>query len=196
MLFRSLPTMFPGLRLISAVLLSLTLSASAGVIRHSTSPVTLALTKQFNLTGGSKILEIDQARAKALKARTRLSQQAGPYNIPLGNQAVFYSTPVSGDCPPVPHARVRLTGDDRLGLATRRRTVGTSLPSERCEIDGVRGADQLIIDTGSSNTWVGADAANLFIPSTSKPTGEALVRKFQHSGVVFVVDKRNSGERG
>ncbi|KAM5546220.1 hypothetical protein V8D89_000346 [Ganoderma adspersum] len=132
--------MLPGFRRTSAVLLSLVLSASAGVITRTTSPVTLALTKQFNLTGASKILEIDQARARALKSRAKTSagrsQQAGPYNLPLTNQAVFYST-----------------------------TVGIGNPPKNYD---------LIIDTGSSNTWVGAEANKPFIPTTSKPTGDVI----------------------
>ncbi len=94
-----LAAMLPGLRLTSSVLLSLALSASAGLISHNASPVTLSLTKQFNLTGASKILEIDQARAKALKAhataKTSRAQQGQPFSVPAFNQAFYYSTTVS-----------------------------------------------------------------------------------------------------
>ena len=89
--------MLAGPRLTSIALLSLALSASAGVITRTTSPVTLALTKQYNLTETSKILQIDQARAKALIARVkgREKAQAAPFNVPAANQAAYYSTTVS-----------------------------------------------------------------------------------------------------
>ncbi|PIL28665.1 transporter [Ganoderma sinense ZZ0214-1] len=135
--------MFPGLRLASVLLLSLALLASAGVIKRSTSPVTLPLTKHYNLTGASKILELDQARAKALveraKSGARQSQLAGSYNVPLVSQAVYYST-----------------------------TVGIGNPPRNFS---------LLIDTGSSNTWVGAQLNRLFLPSLStllKFTGDLV----------------------
>ena len=119
--------MLRRLRLISTVLLFLALSASAGIVRRSTSPVTLALTKQFNLTGASTILEMDRARARVLieraKADSSRSQQAEPYNIPVVNQGVYYSTTVSSrffsnD------GTAKLMRDARLASATRRGTVG------------------------------------------------------------------------
>ncbi|KAM5546221.1 hypothetical protein V8D89_000347 [Ganoderma adspersum] len=132
--------MLPGFRLTSTVLLSLGLSASASVVTRSTSPVTLALTKQFNLTGAAKMIEIDQARAKALKARTKASttraRQATPTSFPLTNQLVYYSTPVGIGSPPKTY--------------------------------------QLIIDTGSSNTWVGAQRNTSLLPTASKPTGDTV----------------------
>ena len=119
--------MLTRIRLTSTVLLSLALSASAGLVTRTTTPVTLALTKQFNLTGAAKMIEIDQARAKALKARTKASanraRQATPASFPLANQLVYYSTPVS-----VRILRVKRYGEAetrvvRLGLATLRRIV-------------------------------------------------------------------------
>ncbi|KAI1786243.1 family A1 protease [Ganoderma leucocontextum] len=132
--------MLAGIRLTSIVLLSLALFAHAGLIRRSTSPVTLALTKQFNLTGATKIIDLDRARARALKARANANsggaQQTGSFNVPAVNQAVYYST-----------------------------IVGIGNPPKNFT---------LLIDTGSSNTWVGAQPNNLFLPTTSKPTGDTV----------------------
>lgn len=91
--------MLAALQLISTVLLSLALSADAGLIKRDSLPVTLPFARRFNLTGTSKILEIDQARAKALKTRASSSpgtlQQNAIFNAPAANQAVDYTTTVS-----------------------------------------------------------------------------------------------------
>ncbi|PIL28666.1 hypothetical protein GSI_08710 [Ganoderma sinense ZZ0214-1] len=127
--------MLPWLRIASVLLLSLPLSTSAAVITRGTSPVTLALTKHYNLTETSKIIELDQARAKGLIERAKTSasdsQLAGTSNVPSVSQGVFYST-----------------------------TVGIGNPPKNYE---------LIIDTGSSNTWVGAQTLTKpFVPTTSR----------------------------
>ncbi|PIL28664.1 transporter [Ganoderma sinense ZZ0214-1] len=142
--------MLPSLRLTSALLLSLALSVSAGVTTHNTSPVTLALTKQFNLTGASKMLEIDQARAKALKTRSKAStsqaRHAVPASFPLTNPVMYYSTPVGIGSPPKTY--------------------------------------QLIVDTGSSNTWVGAQRSKSALPRSSKPTGDTVELEYGSSRFV------------
>ena len=60
--------------------------------------MTLQFARRFNFTGSSKILELDQARAKALKARA-LAQpghfsRAAITNVPATNQAVEYTATV------------------------------------------------------------------------------------------------------
>ena len=105
--------MLAGLRLISALLatLSLALSARAGLVRRDALPVTLPFARRLNLTGTSKLLEIDQARAKAFKTRGATTgtgtggsagaltfRQAAVFDAPATNQAVDYTTTVSGIC--------------------------------------------------------------------------------------------------
>ncbi len=87
--------MLSGLRLTSALLgvLALGLCSEALVVRKP-SPVTLPFARRFNATGASKILEHDQARARALKARAlakpgQLSRRIIS-NDPVTNQAVDY----------------------------------------------------------------------------------------------------------
>ncbi|KAM5546215.1 hypothetical protein V8D89_000341 [Ganoderma adspersum] len=143
--------MLAGLRLISAGLaaLALALSADAGIVKRNSFPVTLPFARRLNLTGTSKILEIDQARAKAFKTRSATSsiggfRQAAVFDAPATNQAVDYTT-----------------------------TVGVGNPPKNFT---------LLIDTGSSNTWVGAQlATNPFIPTTSAATGN-LVEVMYGSG--------------
>ena len=91
--------MLSGLRLASVFLgvLALGLYSDAAVVRRE-SPVTLQFARRFNFTGSSKILELDQARAKALKARA-LAQpghfsRAAITNVPATNQAVEYTATV------------------------------------------------------------------------------------------------------
>ena len=88
--------MFSGLRLASVFLgvLALGLYSDALVVRNTASPVTLPFARRFNFTGASKILEIDQARAKALKARALAKpghfSRSAITNDPVTNQAVDY----------------------------------------------------------------------------------------------------------
>ncbi|KAI1786242.1 family A1 protease [Ganoderma leucocontextum] len=143
--------MLAGLRLISAGLLSLALSADAGLMRRDSLPVTLPFARRLNLTGTSKILELDQARAKALKARANGSpggfKQTALFDVPATNQAVDYTT-----------------------------TVGVGNPPKNFT---------LLIDTGSSNTWFGAQLlTNPFVPTTSALTGN-LVEVMYGSGFVI-----------
>jgi cathepsin E len=60
--------MFPA-SLLSTLLLALAVAASPVVIERS--PVTLPISRRFNFTGSANILQKDQARAAALKAKGR-----------------------------------------------------------------------------------------------------------------------------
>ncbi|TBU21523.1 acid protease [Dichomitus squalens] len=142
--------MLSGLRLASVFLgvLSLGLDSDALVVRKS-SPVTLQFARRFNFTGTSKILELDQARAKALKARAlahpgRLTRSAIT-NIDATNQAVEYTA-----------------------------TVGVGTPPSDFT---------LLIDTGSSNTWVGA--TKQFEETSSTVNTGQLVEVVYGSGFVI-----------
>lgn len=65
-------TMHAGLRLASALLLVASIPTDALVVRNA-SPVTLPFARRLNLTGTANLLQIDQARAKALKERAMTS---------------------------------------------------------------------------------------------------------------------------
>ena len=87
--------MLAGIRLISAGLLSLALSADAGLIRRDAVPVTIPFVRRMNLTGTAKIIELDQARAKTLKSRANSGfKQTAVFDVPATNQAVDYTTTV------------------------------------------------------------------------------------------------------
>ncbi|KAL7284877.1 hypothetical protein ACG7TL_002191 [Trametes sanguinea] len=94
--------MFTGLRFVSAAFVALYYSlafvpANALHIRRDASPVTLPFARRFNATGATKLLQIDQARAKAFKNRNaRATPDVGaPFNVPAANQAVDYVTNVT-----------------------------------------------------------------------------------------------------
>ncbi|KAI0752478.1 family A1 protease [Daedaleopsis nitida] len=120
--------------------LAAALCAEALHIRRDSVPVTLPFVRRLNTTGISKLLDIDQARAKTLKARASKGpsalQQNAIFDAPATNQAVDYTTTV---------------------------TVGKQ-------------DFTLLIDTGSSNTWVGAQLlTHPFVPTLGhEPTGNLV----------------------
>ncbi|KAI9070304.1 family A1 protease [Trametes sanguinea] len=134
-----------GLRFVSAALVALCVSLASGPanalhIRRDASPVTLPFARRFNATGAAKLLQIDQARAKAFKNRNvRATPDVGaPFNVPAANQAVDYVT-------------------NPLTESADSRAV------------------TLLIDTGSSNTWVGArPLENPFLPGLTSLTGNLM----------------------
>ncbi|KAJ8474569.1 hypothetical protein ONZ51_g7129 [Trametes cubensis] len=144
--------MLAGLRLASALLCVLALglprTSDALVVRNS-SPVTLPIARRLNVTGAANIVQLDQARAKALKARPQAQgtkpSLASVISAPVTNEAVDYVA-----------------------------TVGVGSPATEYS---------LLIDTGSSNTWVGAGKA-FVTSSTTQATGN-LVEVTYGSGFVF-----------
>ncbi|KAJ8474583.1 hypothetical protein ONZ51_g7130 [Trametes cubensis] len=153
--------MLTELRFVSAALVALALSSLAGPchalhVRRNASPVTLPFARRLNMTGSAKLLEIDQARMKALRNRTPAARGSHTGILALGavadvsatSQAVAYVTTV---------------------------TVGSP------------GRDYtLLIDTGSSNTWVGAQTlSNPFVPSSSTGITGNLMEVTYGSGFVL-----------
>jgi hypothetical protein len=81
------------------VYLALIAAASPLVVRKS--PITIPLARRFNVTGSSKILELDQARAKFLKSgkrtvHTNKATSDATVPVPVTNGAVTYTATV---CP-------------------------------------------------------------------------------------------------
>ncbi|OBZ76839.1 Polyporopepsin [Grifola frondosa] len=122
--------------LLSLCALSLTAKATPVVVRDS--PVTLPFARRMNFTGSATLLEIDQARAKALKARSlshEIFDKSAVIGVPATNQVVDYIVSVGVGTPPTQY--------------------------------------DLLIDTGSSNTWLGADKRYV-VTSSSHDTGEEV----------------------
>ncbi|EMD36918.1 hypothetical protein CERSUDRAFT_137265 [Gelatoporia subvermispora B] len=98
----------------------------------SSSPVSLPFARRVNTTGVSNMVQLDKARAQALRAKAEGgSGSTGVFNDLGDSQAVNYVVTVSIGNPPTDY--------------------------------------ELLVDTGSSNTWVGAGQPYQ-ITSTSKPT--------------------------
>ncbi|KAM5546169.1 hypothetical protein V8D89_000295 [Ganoderma adspersum] len=131
------------------------IGAKPVVVRDS--PVTLPIARRFNLTGAANILKSDQARAKVLKARSQASKES-----PVSSAAVSKLFARDVD--------VAVTN----GAVTYTASVGVGTPPTSYD---------LIIDTGSSNTWVGAGKAYV-ATNSSVDTGDE-VEVIYGSGLFF-----------
>lgn len=76
----------------SVLFLALTsTTSSTPLVARNT--VAIPLARHFNFTGAAKLLEIDQARAKALRARAA-TEEAATFPVPVTNTAVSYTAEV------------------------------------------------------------------------------------------------------
>ena len=123
---------------------AVSVSASPIVVRDS--PVTFPIARRLNSTGAANILKADQARAKVLKARSQASNLAS-----TGDEDAVLAADVDV---PVTNGAVVYTA-----------SVGVGSPATTYD---------LIIDTGSSNTWIGAGKSYVKT-STSVDTGARVV---------------------
>jgi cathepsin E len=123
------------------------------------SPITIPFARRLNFSGTSTILQKDQARAKALlgHAEAKLSGRAVISTPPISNQVVTYVAAVGIGSPATTCGFLRI-----LRLTHFHQSCLIS-PS-----------DQLIVDTGSSNTWVGAGKPYVRT-GTSSPTPNTVV---------------------
>ena len=161
--------MLPAAPLLTTLLL--TLSTAATQVEVHTPRVTLPFAKRINTSGGTiKLIEHDQARAAALKGRGaaiqsgKLDRRAG--SIPVTNEGVSYVAAVGVGSPATTCVLVLCADFTTLNLTC---------------------ADNLIVDTGSSNTWVGGTAYKQ--TSTSANTGEpvvSLTEFFDREGSVHI----------
>ncbi|KAJ7593274.1 aspartic peptidase A1 [Mycena floridula] len=117
-------------------ILALAVVAHGNPVVRNRSPITLPISRRFNFTGSSTILQRDQARAASLRARAgSASNKRAVISSPADNQAVTYIS-----------------------------SIGIGNPATTYD---------LIIDTGSSNTWVGAGTPYIQT-STSTRTGSTV----------------------
>ena len=130
--------MFPT-TLLTTLLLAL--SVAANPVQLDRPLITLPISRRLNLTSVHNLVRHDQARAKALKLRGSniAGNSRAVINEQVDNQAVTYVA-----------------------------NVGVGSPATTCELTFLTSLtlsantlliDSLLIDTGSSNTWVGAGKA-------------------------------------
>ncbi|TFK91002.1 acid protease [Polyporus arcularius HHB13444] len=138
--------MLAKLRLLSAVVLTLTIHplTNALVIDRDAAPIAFPVVKRVNMTGTTKLVEVDQARARALRERAqgKWDHHHPPPPVHVTNQVVTYVAQVEVDKQPF----------------------------------------ALIVDTGSSNTWVGAGLQQY---NDTGKTSEGCVSVSYGSGYIF-----------
>ncbi|RPD60618.1 acid protease [Lentinus tigrinus ALCF2SS1-7] len=107
------------------------------------SQTTLDVARRFKSDGPSNVLKFDQARARALQHRRQLDASSSPTSV--------------GDA-----------GSYNIGAQSQAVTYVVTV-----QVGKPPRSFQLLVDTGSSNTWVGASVSNPYTPSlSSRPTGE------------------------
>ncbi|KAI0761374.1 aspartic peptidase A1 [Trametes elegans] len=106
--------------------------------------VALPLAKRFNNTGSANIVKLDQARAKATRSRSQASYT------------------------PVEDAAQGASTDGVFNVDATSQAVAYIVT-----VSALFCTHELLVDTGSSNTWVGANKP--FVPSsTTQPTGDIV----------------------
>ena len=159
--------MFKSTSLLSTLLLAVLVASNPVVVRDNL--VRLSVAKRVNTTSAKDVLRIDQARAAALRARA--ARKNGIFSIfdedassiSVTNQAVDYVASIGVGSP-----------------ATTCMYFNFGLSGDLTK----RNLDSLLIDTGSSNTWVGAGQSYVQT-STSQDTGDSVVRAFKEISLYF-----------
>ena len=136
--------MAPLSALLAVVVAAVAASAKPVAVRDS--PLTLSIARRFNSTGAANILKADRARAKVLKTRSQATKAAA---VGTAVGKIFPVTNV-----PITNQAVTYTAN-----------VGVGTPPTNYD---------LIVDTGSSNTWVGANRPYVNT-SSSVDTGAFVV---------------------
>ncbi|PSR75643.1 hypothetical protein PHLCEN_2v8934 [Hermanssonia centrifuga] len=131
--------------------LLLALTAASSPVVIRDNLIKLPLVKRINSTGSANILQRDQARAKSFKTQGR------PHSTQFKHGSTAAAAPVSV---PITNGVVSYTVEVSIGSPAK--------------------TFNLIVDTGSSNTWAGADESNP-VPAGSRSTGQ-LVEVIYGSG--------------
>lgn len=141
----------------------------------------LPLAKRVNSTGSANIVKFDQDRARATRQRSQASDATGPAGGSFAVGQAFNDVAISQAVSYVVEVRVLETLDclglialPRFSLAQLHVSICPAAPICIVLIDSSTRKDSLLVDTGSSNTWVGAGKP--FVPSAStRPTGDIVV---------------------
>lgn len=155
------------------VLLVLLVASNASPVLVSENHIKLPIARRLtrNLTG-TTLLRYDQARASHLRtqrlshkptlAKSKVRGDAWADDVDLVNGATQYTAEVSVLAHRI--SSYTMTDLEHLALSIVQVLVGS--PPQKFN---------LLVDTGSSNTWVGADQYNRLFTSGVKPTGELVV---------------------
>ncbi|KAI9070299.1 acid protease [Trametes sanguinea] len=141
--------------LLSFVVLSVAAAVAAKPVVIRKSPVTLPIARRINATSAPDLLKIDQARAKVLKEQGLAAGKGSASLRKTAKDAIFNL--------PATNTAVDYTA-----------SVGVGTPPKQ---------HNLIVDSGSSNTWIGA-LIEYNVTSSSVDTGEEFLVLYG-SGLVF-----------
>ncbi|KAI0922513.1 hypothetical protein AcW1_002869 [Taiwanofungus camphoratus] len=131
-------------RLSLALLGALATTAKPVIVRDK-SPVTIPFVRRFNFTGASTLAQMDRVRAQSFMCGCRGTCNSDEFAAKTAAAGIFDVSATNG--------AVEYTVSTGIGDPPTYYT--------------------LIVDTGSSNTWVGADQTYVQT-TTSEPTGEAV----------------------
>ncbi|TFK91007.1 family A1 protease [Polyporus arcularius HHB13444] len=143
--------MLAKLRLLSAVVLALSFPflINASVVDSNPGRITLPLVKRVNKTGNAKLLEIDQARARALRARAEGKQDAiTPASVNATNTAVTYVTTVRFGTPPQDFTLLIDTGSANTWTGARTKYAPNKSPTGH-------NTGEIVLVTYGSGSFVG-----------------------------------------
>ena len=157
--------------LLMTLFMALSIAASPVDVRHSV--ITLPITRKLNTSNATiNILEHDRARAAALKG---ISASPLDRRVPIVNVAFNY----------VANVAIGYYSSHNCKL-NRGREIAAA--------NGSSYTDELIVDTSSANTWVGANTRYVETP-TSVNTGKAVNIPYSGGTVVGIqyIDHVNLG---
>lgn len=142
------------LQIVTTTLLALGIASAASPVVVRKSPVTLPLARHYNFTPGVTIPEVDRARIHALKEYTRRKAEGsdGVWPVPATNAVVTYTTVVRWAGVIVITVLFIVSLQVAIGTPPTDCTCISAMTIHRANLT----VDTLLIDTGSSNTWVGA----------------------------------------
>ncbi len=164
-------------QLAATISLALICAASPIVVIRDNN-IKLPLSRNFNVPGGKTLPEIDRASAQSLiqkaSSKSEVTKQASE-NVPVTNVATIYTVAVRLMNMFLDHQFVEQSF--RSTLAPLPRHVSQQdVTSLITDSDTVQRLVNLIVDTGSSNTWVGANTNNPYTPTNSSiDTGDSVV---------------------
>ncbi|KAJ3555659.1 hypothetical protein NM688_g2453 [Phlebia brevispora] len=144
---------------LSTLAIATTVVMASPTTVHKRSPISLPFAKVINATGVLNIVAHDLARYKALRSPAKsATSQDSVISAPADDIGMSYIASVGVGTPPTfckpAIGRSSTVPDNNVNLTT----------------------DSLIIDTGSSNTWIGADPLHAYIStSSSVPLVEPIV---------------------
>jgi saccharopepsin len=158
--------MFPS-SYVQSLLFFAVFSAYASPIAVDVHPAKLGFKCKINTLGSSATLpELDRMRAVSLVQQATQDKRSSGKSITVTNSVVTYTA-----------------------------EVGVGSPSTKCKHyhlyvdfvfeEVVESADKLLIDTGSSNTWIGAGSKKYKPTKSSHKTGDTVVRIWIDNKLVF-----------